>query len=251
MIKFFRKIRQNLLTENKFSKYLIYAIGEIVLVVIGILIALGINNWNQQRLSSLKEIQLLLSLKEELETNKLVILKTDTLYVINESNAKKGLRLFEEKPSLNRFMKINSLISPNWTTFRVNRSTYDEMLNNGTFYSLKNKQLKEQIREHYTEAQNSIAAFQEMNSNGQLISYKKELYIVDLLEDKLAKEKINIKGIDTSWIYNPSSPTYLSLYRKALYTNQTSTVRRLFIEDYIKNGDKLIEAIDKELQPSY
>ena len=49
MIKFFRKIRQNLLSENKFSKYLIYAIGEIILVVIGILIALGVNNWNENR----------------------------------------------------------------------------------------------------------------------------------------------------------------------------------------------------------
>ena len=49
MIKFFRKIRQNLLTENKFSKYLIYAIGEIILVVIGILIALGTNNWNNEK----------------------------------------------------------------------------------------------------------------------------------------------------------------------------------------------------------
>ena len=43
MIKFFRKIRQQLLTENKFSKYMLYAIGEIVLVIIGILIALAIN----------------------------------------------------------------------------------------------------------------------------------------------------------------------------------------------------------------
>jgi hypothetical protein len=49
MIKFFRKIRQQLLTENKFSKYLLYAVGEIILVVIGILIALSINNWNEQR----------------------------------------------------------------------------------------------------------------------------------------------------------------------------------------------------------
>ena len=49
MIKFFRKIRQKLLSENKFSKYLIYAIGEIILVVIGIMIALGINNWNENR----------------------------------------------------------------------------------------------------------------------------------------------------------------------------------------------------------
>lgn len=48
MIKFFRKIRHNLLIENKTGKYFKYAIGEIVLVVIGILIALQINNWNEE-----------------------------------------------------------------------------------------------------------------------------------------------------------------------------------------------------------
>ena len=47
MLKFFRHIRQRLLTENKFSKYLLYAVGEILLVVIGILIALEINNYNE------------------------------------------------------------------------------------------------------------------------------------------------------------------------------------------------------------
>ena len=50
MIKFFRKIRQNLLSEGKTGKYFKYAIGEIILVVIGILIALQINNWNEKRL---------------------------------------------------------------------------------------------------------------------------------------------------------------------------------------------------------
>ena len=49
MIKFFRHIRQKLLSQNRISKYLFYAIGEIVLVVIGILIALNINNWNEER----------------------------------------------------------------------------------------------------------------------------------------------------------------------------------------------------------
>jgi Family of unknown function (DUF6090) len=49
MIKFFRKTRQQMISENKTSKYLKYAIGEIVLVVIGILIALSINNWNEDR----------------------------------------------------------------------------------------------------------------------------------------------------------------------------------------------------------
>jgi uncharacterized membrane protein YgaE (UPF0421/DUF939 family) len=51
MLRFFRQIRQQLMAENKFSKYLMYAIGEIVLVVIGILIALTINNWNENRKS--------------------------------------------------------------------------------------------------------------------------------------------------------------------------------------------------------
>ncbi|MFC3880466.1 hypothetical protein ACFOSV_09780 [Algoriphagus namhaensis] len=57
MLNFFRKIRQKLLTQNisdgqagKFSKYLTYAIGEIILVVIGILIALQINTWNENRI---------------------------------------------------------------------------------------------------------------------------------------------------------------------------------------------------------
>lgn len=62
MIKFFRKIRQKLLLENKISGYLKYGIGEIFIVVIGILIALSINNWNEgrkaraQELSTMKEI---------------------------------------------------------------------------------------------------------------------------------------------------------------------------------------------------
>ena len=49
MIKFFRRIRQQLLTENKISKYLLYAVGEIFLVMIGILIALQVNEWNNER----------------------------------------------------------------------------------------------------------------------------------------------------------------------------------------------------------
>jgi len=71
MIKFFRKIRQKLLSENKFSKYLIYAIGEIVLVVIGILIALQINNWNENKIKTKKELfhleNILSSIQDDLD----------------------------------------------------------------------------------------------------------------------------------------------------------------------------------------
>ena len=67
MINFFRRIRQSLLTENKFSKYLLYAIGEIVLVVIGILIALQINNWNEYQKERKSERLLLSEIRDNLK----------------------------------------------------------------------------------------------------------------------------------------------------------------------------------------
>ncbi|MGB5480873.1 MAG: DUF6090 family protein [Eudoraea sp.] len=66
MIHFFRQIRQRLLTENRFSKYILYAVGEIILVVIGILIALQINNWNEARKSRIVETVLLKTIKSDL-----------------------------------------------------------------------------------------------------------------------------------------------------------------------------------------
>ncbi|NKI30924.1 DUF6090 family protein [Croceivirga thetidis] len=73
MIKFFRLIRKKLLSENQFSKYLIYALGEIVLVVIGILIALQINNSNELHKAEVKEQQYLTQLLNDFETNKKVL----------------------------------------------------------------------------------------------------------------------------------------------------------------------------------
>ena len=69
MIKFFRSIRKDLMEKNKTGKYLKYAIGEIVLVVIGILIALSINNWNEKRKERALEKNLLENLVENLEQN--------------------------------------------------------------------------------------------------------------------------------------------------------------------------------------
>ena len=69
MIKFFRHIRKSLLMKNKTSQYFKYAIGEIVLVVIGILIALQINNWNENRKAVENERILLQKLKEENSLN--------------------------------------------------------------------------------------------------------------------------------------------------------------------------------------
>ncbi len=69
MIKFFRHIRKRLLTENKFSKYLIYAIGEIALVMIGILLALQVNNWNEAQKNKNIETRALINLRSEFKEN--------------------------------------------------------------------------------------------------------------------------------------------------------------------------------------
>jgi len=69
MIKFFRQIRYNLMEQNKTGKYFKYAIGEIVLVVIGILIALSINNWNERTKLKIEEQKLISSLIKEIESN--------------------------------------------------------------------------------------------------------------------------------------------------------------------------------------
>jgi hypothetical protein len=69
MIKFFRKIRQSLLKGNKFGKYLLYAIGEIILVVIGILIAVQINGWNEKQRLLKKEIDILKAFDHQFQSD--------------------------------------------------------------------------------------------------------------------------------------------------------------------------------------
>ena len=73
MIKFFRKIRYNLMSENKTGKYFKYAIGEIVLVVIGILIALQINNWKENRKNNLKLNSVLIALQDNLQNDTITL----------------------------------------------------------------------------------------------------------------------------------------------------------------------------------
>jgi len=67
MIKFFRYFRQAMVKENRVRKYMLYAIGEIVLVVIGILIALQLNNWNTERKAEIQEVSLLKEMRQNLQ----------------------------------------------------------------------------------------------------------------------------------------------------------------------------------------
>ena len=75
MIKFFRKIRYDLMEKNKTGKYFKYAIGEILLVVIGILIALQLNNWNENRINNIEEKTILKAMLTEISENQLILAK--------------------------------------------------------------------------------------------------------------------------------------------------------------------------------
>ena len=93
MIKFFRRIRQNLLTENKTGKYFKYAIGEIVLVMIGILLALQVSNWNQERKDRISERKLLDNIHRDFIQNKVSF---DSVKAINY----RGLNALEKMVAL-------------------------------------------------------------------------------------------------------------------------------------------------------
>jgi Family of unknown function (DUF6090) len=148
MIKFFRKIRQKMLTENKFSKYLLYAIGEIVLVVIGILIALSINNWNINRISDKEITAYMVSLKENL--------KKDTLNFSTEiKNYKKKIDIKKNLLLLSNYEKtpIDSLFLLIDTGYGISlpiTNTFDKITNSGITQISKNDSLSQKIYEYYT-----------------------------------------------------------------------------------------------------
>ncbi|WP_412560798.1 DUF6090 family protein [Winogradskyella sp. MIT101101] len=143
MIKFFRKIRENLLSEGKTGKYFKYAIGEIVLVVIGILIAIQINDWNENRKINKEETRFLTQLKEEFTINK------EKLTKINDNNTKilEALqKVLDEMPIDVKTVDLDTL-SKNlyetyyFYTFDPIESTITELENN-SFKIISNKKLR-------------------------------------------------------------------------------------------------------------
>ena len=143
MIKFFRKIRQKLLSENKTGKYFKYAIGEIVLVVIGILIALQINNWNEVRKDSIKEQQILKQLIEEYNSN-LLQLEQKIVHRKKIIEASTKVLQYIDKPlNINNdslYSQLNVMIgNPTFKPIENN------LVNSGDILLIKNKKLNQLI----------------------------------------------------------------------------------------------------------
>ena len=96
MIKFFRKIRKNLVSENRLTRYLLYAIGEIVLVVIGILIALQINNWNEDNKGKAFEREMLSQIQDNLKKDKAKLIEINASFTKAIASADKILAIGPE-----------------------------------------------------------------------------------------------------------------------------------------------------------
>ena len=132
--------------QNKTGKYLKYAIGEIVLVVIGILIAISINNWNEERKEKQFEKALLLELKENLQSD-ISINKHQIIIQNGHIEHIKGLiGHLNSKLPYNDSLNFISVVYHE--SFQVNRSAY-ESLKNGGFEKLSSKELKTELSRYY------------------------------------------------------------------------------------------------------
>ncbi len=149
MLKFFRHIRQRLIKENKVSKYLLYAIGEIILVVIGILIALQINNWNTERQNENVRTSFLVKLDAELDFN---INRLDTLSAMYNSILEKNLLLYDtlivgiSNRNIETFLKANTF---NASRLNLSTSTIEQMKNTGNLHTLKSDSLLMAIESYF------------------------------------------------------------------------------------------------------
>ncbi|EPR73980.1 hypothetical protein ADIWIN_0940 [Winogradskyella psychrotolerans RS-3] len=153
MIHYLRLIRQRLLSENKFSKYLLYAIGEITLVVIGILIALQINNWNDNRKQQIQEQKLLVSLKSDFLESKNRLQQTMYMQknVIRKSS--ELIKMYEGKiPRASNDSIKNFIVygAQSWYRAEFLTGAYDAYISTGNAELLCNNQLRKMLAEYFS-----------------------------------------------------------------------------------------------------
>lgn len=151
MIKFFRNIRMRLLSEGKTGRYFKYAIGEIILVVIGILIALQINNWNTDRINRNVEIEYLKGISTNLSSDVRELeghFKTDTIkfdaytYLIRAFNAD---TVNSKDPLI--ISSLYPTFNPNW--FEGQNVVFDDLKSSGRINFITSESVKANIQTYY------------------------------------------------------------------------------------------------------
>jgi len=172
MIKFFRHIRKKLISENNMGKYFKYAIGEILLVVIGILIALQINNWNEERKEKHKAKSYLINIKEDLALDTIQLSRAIVHIEASMVNTTKllSLRSFENY----EIDSLDKLIPRNFYQYSINSQTFDKLINSGVTELSNYNDVFELINVYYTQQKNLFQAVrdwdvEETNEDNDLI----------------------------------------------------------------------------------
>ena len=152
MIKIFRKIRYDLMGNNKTGKYLKYAIGEIILVVIGILIALQVNNWNQDRMAKMEAESFHQRLKEDLLNENTMLKERVSYYSKVEEHAKNVVNTLSNNSNVldSQFLIDVYQASQQWR-YRNVRDTYDELISTGNIKLIPDQNLRKRIGLYYDE----------------------------------------------------------------------------------------------------
>lgn len=154
MLFFLRNIRRKLISNNKVATYLLYAIGEILLVVIGILIAVSIDNWNEDRKERIKEIHYLTNIKSDLQKD-LISLKELIDFRVEKQ---KACAIILEKMESTLFDNIDTItyhvvVALGERKFKPNNTTFSELSNSGNLNLITNDSIKTLLLEltnHYS-----------------------------------------------------------------------------------------------------
>jgi hypothetical protein len=167
MINFFRRIRKNLADENKPLQYARYAIGEIVLVVIGILIALQINNWNEEKNEHKIEKDYMQNMLEDLRNDRDIYQnfqkRNIEIYSLVDSIVQ-GLKAENRKERVSELSYWARMVTIKWIIIHPVERTYQQMKSSGHLRLVKDKTVSEGISNYY----NSLAEFDGYNEAGIL-----------------------------------------------------------------------------------
>jgi len=246
MIKFFRRIRQQLLTGNKFPKYLLYAIGEIVLVVIGILIALQINNWNEGRKIHLQDIEFLNNLKVELSVDISALRERKTHYQRINNNIKNTIKLFDggvQSLTPDEHQEIVSALTDFQILTPINKNINrnDLVIAQGTIDRIDNE-LNRKFLTYLQETQSINAAITKL---GETLQQLQILHIHPNVDYNETNPKSNKVDFDFKEIFNKRG------VRNAL--QKSFRYRSAYIGDMsrkIVDAENLINLIDNQLAKS-
>ncbi|MAD96089.1 MAG: hypothetical protein CMB99_02070 [Flavobacteriaceae bacterium] len=252
MIKFFRHIRKRLLSEGKTGKYFKYAIGEILLVMIGILLALQANNWNNSRLEANREQTILRNLRSDFNDN---LTELNRIYEGTEESYRSSVRLLEiikgESPINPEEVEalLNSIIN-GFFSLDLNSASIDEIINSGSLSILKDVKLREHISNWpfiVSDSEDDIEIYYDYMFNFLIPSLSNKTTLRNTAIPAFLMKRLDIPQVSRSKFKLDYNKTLRALeFENEIYVNALNLVYVLDnykkIEAYLNDTLKLIES---------